>query len=247
VNHRLVQAQKFVRLVVDPHFRRGIRFGVGASVEHLGMMRGRDIATLVDIGANVGQFSLLVTGLLPDVRVEAFEPLRGPAGIFQKLFAGNPRVTLHRVAIGAQQKEASMNVSRREDSSSLLGISVVQTTTFPGTEKVGVENVRVTTLDAELDPSRIVAPALLKLDVQGYELEALRGCASMLHLFDLIYAELSFVELYEGQALAHEVIEFLSDKGFDICGVYNTQSDPDGRSIQCDCLFRRHAGSEISR
>jgi FkbM family methyltransferase len=241
VNHRLVQARKLMRLAVDSRFRRGIRFGVGASVEHLDMIRGREIATLVDIGANVGQFSLLVSGLSPNVRIEAFEPLAGPAEVFRKLFAGNPLVTLHRVAIGSEQKESAMNVSRREDSSSLLGITSIQTATFPGTEKVGVEMVRITTLDSELDANSIVAPAFLKLDVQGYELEALRGCASMLHLFDLVYAELSFVELYAGQALANDVIGFLASHGFDICGVYNTQFDSLGRSIQCDCLFRHGA------
>jgi hypothetical protein len=61
----------------------------------------------------------------------------------------------------------------------------------------------------------------------------------MLHLFDRVYAELSFVEFYEGQALADEVIDFLSQSGFAVEGVYNVQFDENGKSIQCDCLFKR--------
>jgi FkbM family methyltransferase len=228
-----------IRLSRKAEFRRGIRFGVGASVEHLGMMKSIDVATLVDIGANVGQFTLLTLALHPEVNVEAFEPLSGPAAVFRRLFEGNDRVTLHQVAIGPDETSAVMNVSKREDSSSLLPITSRQTDNFPGTEKVGVEKITVTTLSSAVSPDAIRAPALLKLDVQGYELEALRGCRDMLHLFDRVYAELSFVEFYEGQALADEVIDFLSQSGFAVEGVYNVQFDENGKSIQCDCLFKR--------
>ena len=219
MHHRLVQIQKLLRLSGNAEFRRGVRFGVGASVEHLGMMRSLDIATLVDIGANVGQFTLLTVALEPGVRVEAFEPLPGPAAVFRRLFAGNPRVTLHQVAIGPAESVATMNISRREDSSSLLPITALQTESFPGTERVGFEEVRVATLESQIEAERIREPALLKLDVQGYELEALRGCASMLHLIRYVYAELSFAELYEGQSMAHQVIAFLSQAGFTLAGV----------------------------
>ena len=239
MHHRLVQLQKLIRLSRRAEFRRGVRFGVGASVEHLGMMKSIDVATLVDIGANVGQFTLLTLALHPAVNVEAFEPLSGPAAVFRRLFEGDSRVNLHQVAIGPAETTALMNVSKREDSSSLLPITSRQTENFPGTEKVGVETVRVVTLSSVLESDAIRAPALLKLDVQGYELEALRGCADMLHLFDRIYAELSFVEFYEGQALADKVIDFLSKAGFAIDGVHNVQLDENGKSIQCDCLFKR--------
>ncbi|HUQ20913.1 MAG TPA: FkbM family methyltransferase [Gemmatimonadaceae bacterium] len=220
-------------------FRRGVRFGVGAAVEHLGMMKSIDIATLVDVGANVGQFTLLTVALHPNVKVEAFEPLSAPAAVFRRLFNGNKRINLHQVALGATETTAEMNVARREDSSSLLPITAQQTESFPGTDKVGVENITVVTLSSAVSASAIRSPALLKLDVQGYELEALRGCAEMLPLFKYVYAELSFMEFYEGQAMAHEVIDFLARQGFPIEGIYNTQYDANGKSIQCDCLFKR--------
>jgi hypothetical protein len=94
-----------------------------------------------------------------------------------------------------------------------------------------------------LSPSDITSPSLLKLDVQGYELEVLRGCRDMLPLFDYVYAELSFVEFYRGQALADDIMNFLSRSGFTVKGVYNTQYDATGKSIQCDCLFSRPAST----
>lgn len=235
----LTRLAKFARLSARREFRRGLRLGVGASIEHLAVVRSLALNTVVDIGANVGQFTLLVTGVHPRVIVHAFEPLPEPAATFRKLFKGMSSVTLHEVAIGPHATTVLINVSRRQDSSSILPISRLQTESFPGTEKVATVSVRVSPLDAAMKVEDVLKPALLKLDVQGYEMEALRGCERMLHLFNFVFAELSFVELYEGQALAHEVIDFLRAKGFEINGVHNAQYDAAGRSIQCDCLFVR--------
>lgn len=80
-------------------------------------------------------------------------------------------------------------------------------------------------------------PAFLKLDVQGFELEALRGCEDLLGHFSNVYAECSFVELYSGQALAHEIISWLRERGFSLSGVYNMGYDRNGRAVQGDFLF----------
>ena len=83
------------------------------------------------------------------------------------------------------------------------------------------------------------SPALLKLDVQGFEMDALRGCESLLHKFDLIYCECSFIELYTGQKLASDVIAWLAERDFPIKGIYNMSYDSDGVAIQADFLFQR--------
>ncbi len=76
--------------------------------------------------------------------------------------------------------------------------------------------------------------------MQGFELEALRGCESLFGCFRYVYCECSFVELYDGQALAHEVIDYLSQHGFKLAGVYNMTYDKQGIAIQADFLFNRH-------
>jgi hypothetical protein len=87
--------------------------------------------------------------------------------------------------------------------------------------------------------AEIGAPALLKVDVQGFELEALRGCEDLLGRFAYVYAECSFVELYAGQALADEVIAWLRERGFKLRGVHNMDYDRGGQAIQADFLFAR--------
>ena len=75
-------------------------------------------------------------------------------------------------------------------------------------------------------------------DMQGFELEALRGCESLLANFEWIYCECSFVELYSGQKLVADVIDWLSNRGFRLMGMYNPSYDRNGQSIQADFLFR---------
>jgi FkbM family methyltransferase len=206
-------------------------------VEHVRILSGLDCRTVVDIGANRGQFALVARQCQPHARVISFEPLPAAAEKFRAVFAGDDRVTLREVAIGPAPGDATIHVSKRDDSSSLLPITAAQVALFPGTAEADTAIVRVARLREFIPASDIRPPALLKLDVQGYELEALRGCEDMLGQFAYVYAECSFVELYGGQALADEVIAWLREHGLKLCGVYNIDYDRDGRAIQADFLF----------
>lgn len=247
IARRLHQLAKALRLLPNAVFRRGLMHGVGAAIEHRRQIAALELATIVDVGANVGQFTLLATALFPRARVIAFEPLAGPAARFARLFAGNARIMLHRAALGPADAKASMHVSRAADSSSLLPIGGLQAEIFPGTEEVGTEQVTVAPLERFVAAADIVAPALLKIDVQGYELEVLRGAAPLLDRFTWIYVEASFQRLYEGQALAGEVAGFLGRHGFVEAGRYNLMRDAGGREVQADFLYGRAGGANPAR
>ncbi len=201
------------------------------------MLGSLDFAAVVDIGANKGQFSLAAAEALPRAQIHAFEPLREPAATFAALFAGEARVALHQAAIGPTKTTAAINVSQRDDSSSLLAITALQEDLFPGTGLARTEEIEVGPLDSFLGAGDIAAPALLKLDVQGFELEALQGCESLLAGFTHVYVECSFVELYAGQAFAGEVIAWLRERGFGLRGVFNMSYDKAGQAVQADFLF----------
>jgi hypothetical protein len=115
---------------------------------------------------------------------------------------------------------------------------------YSGTHEVRTEAAEVVPLEDRLSRVQIIAPAMLKIDVQGYELQVLQGCQTLLDAFDFIFAELSFVELYTGQALAPQVIGWLSDQGFELRGCFaSALSYKDGQMIQGDFLFRRTASN----
>jgi len=244
MNQFLAQMQgriaKLIGCLMNPVFRRAIvAHRVAAGIEHRRVLRQLAfVRTVIDIGANRGQFSLAVRRWAPGARVIAFEPLAGPAALFRKVFKGDSRVTLQQTAIGPETGERAIHVSAADDSSSLLPISGLQERLYPGTAEVRTERVRVGRLSEFLSPEEIAGPALLKLDVQGFELEALRGCEDLLHCFSHVYAECSFVELYIGQAMAHEVVAWLTKRGFVLKGIYNMSYYRKGQAVQGDFLFR---------
>ena len=228
---------KLGMLLTTKEWRRGLLYGVAAGTEHQHVLRSLSPKTIVDVGAHRGQFSLLCSTIHPDAYIHAFEPLPGPAATFRRLFSSKPEVALHPIALGQRSGPAKMNVSRRSDSSSLLAITPMQARVFPGTEMIGVQTVDVSTMEECLESQMIVPPALLKIDVQGAELDVLKGAAKLIGMFNHIYVECSFAQLYEGQALAHEVVEYLGMAGFTLKGAYNVAYDETGLSVQADFLF----------
>jgi FkbM family methyltransferase len=233
----------------QPLWIRSLAKGVPAGVEHRAMLGAAPCRTVVDVGANRGQFALAVRRHWPAARIFSFEPLSTPAAAFRRVFGGDGLVVLHEAAIGPNAEIGTMHLSRRDDSSSLLAITALQEETFPGTDEVGTVNVRVAPLSAFVGAPDIEAPALLKIDVQGYEMGVLRGCDALLDSFDRVYCECSFIELYEGQELADAVIEWLGRRGLPLTGVFNTAYDDAGRAVQADFLFerRRAAGNGEDR
>ncbi len=128
-------------------------------------------------------------------------------------------------------------MSERDDSSSLLPIGKSQSELFPHTGEREVRETPVRPLHEAIGTKELSSPALLKIDVQGFELEVLKGCCSMLDCFVWAYVECSFIELYVGQARADEVIAWLRERGFVLTGVYNMAYDESGRAIHPDFLF----------
>ena len=236
----LKKSEKLAAILKFPYYRsKMFRHRVASGVEHERLLSGLDCRTVVDIGANRGQFALVARQCLPHARVISFEPLPAAAVKFRAVFAGDDLVTFYEAAIGPAPGNATIHVSKRDDSSSLLPITTTQVALFPGTAEVATATVRVATLREFVSAEDIQPPAFLKLDVQGYELEALRGCEDLLDRFAYVYAECSFVELYAGQAMADEVIAWLRECGFRLRGVHNTDYDRYGRAIQADFLFAR--------
>lgn len=246
IDKLIAKARKLAGILAAPEWRRALlRHRVAAGVEHGPVLHGvADFRTVVDIGANRGQFALLARRLFPAARIISFEPLEAPANTLDQVFATDAATVCHRAAIAAEAGEKTIHVSRSDDSSSLLPITAVQRRLFPGTEEAHTATIRSGRLGDFVSPAELARPALLKMDVQGYELQALQGCEELLDRFDYVYAECSFIELYEGQGLADGVIAWLRERDFAMCGVYNVTYDARGKAVQADFLFRRRPREE---
>lgn len=223
---KLVKAS---RLFAHAPWRHALlKHRVAASLEHAPLADLIEPSTILDVGANRGQFALWARSTWPNARIVAFEPIPTEAAIFTQVLPG---ATLHRSALGDRSGEAAIHLSARLDSSSLLPIGEGQTTRYPGTHEIGTMSVPVRRLDEVIDcPS---APALLKIDVQGYEMWTLMGAERLLPSLTWVYVECSERELYVGQALRDDLTRWLDERGFVQTAVISD------RGIQSDILFSR--------
>ena len=229
---------KAILLSLDRSWYRAlVFFKVAPSIEHVAVLKSLQPDLIVDVGANRGQFTLAALNVLPQANILCFEPLESAYNGLISLFDGESRVSMHNTAIGDIDTYMSMNVSNKEDSSSLLEISDLQAEIFPGTEHSDFEKVAVCRLSKFMTNDLLDKNILIKIDVQGYELEVLRGAGEILSKVQTIYVECSFIELYAQQAAAKDVIEFLSTHGFSLDGVYNLEYDALGMAVQGDFLF----------
>lgn len=238
VSKHLVQARKAASALGSGLERRALRLGVAASGVHQPLLSRLQPQTVIDVGANRGQFALDVAKALPDTRVYSFEPMPEAAAVYRRVFAGSGTHEVIPTALGSTTGKAVLHVSSDDDSSSLLPIGERQSELFPGTEEQATVEVDVTTLDGALAGKALARPLMLKLDVQGFELEVLRGAVATLHATDWVYVECSFEELYDGQALASDVERWLVDHGFGLAGI-GAVTKARGHVVQADLLFSR--------
>jgi FkbM family methyltransferase len=221
--------------------RRALRCGVLPCLVHQRVLRSIRPALVLDIGANRGQFTLDALRVDPLVEVRAFEPLSSEADVFRSAVGGLPNVVLDRRGLWSVSGSLPMHTSAAADSSSLLPISSLQVAAFPGTAASGEVQVDVVRLDDVLAPADVcTGRSLLKIDVQGGELEVLRGAGALLASIDWVYVELSLVEFYVGQPLASEVWSYLQTSGFELSDL-GPVTRRGGRTVQFDALFERRS------
>ena len=200
------------------------------------------IGLVVDVGASSGQYARLLRAAGYAGAIESFEPLSNPFGRLAKRAVGDPRWRCHRLALGDRPQVTTINVAGNSLSSSLLEMTELHQAHAPGSATVATETITVARLDdlaGELfrGDERI----FLKLDVQGYELAALRGAEGTLEQVRAIELELSLVELYRGQPLLPEVLEHLLDRGYRCVGLDPVFIDHEtGYLLQVDALFVRN-------
>ena len=236
--NKLVKAVRVIS-TLHPRLCKSLTRGVAASTEHFEVLKSLGaIDNIIDIGANRGQFSLAARYSFPGASIFAFEPLLEPCETYRKNFASDDATTVYNTAIGIAEATAVIHVSGRDDSSSLLPITDTQDQLFPGTGEVGTTTIQVDRLDSLLSLSQLAGRTILKIDVQGFEAQVLQGAEGLLSEIFLVYIECSFVELYESQALANEVIDWLHQRAFIVSGVFNVSYDKNHHAVQADFLFR---------
>lgn len=200
----------------------------------------RDIDTVLDIGANEGQYAALVRAAGYSGRIVSVEPLPDAFDRLVRRSRTDPRWVGERRAVGAKIGRITIRVSANSYSSSVLPLTTAHLDVAPESRVVKSIEVDVTTV-AALAEAHDLAPdhTLLKIDTQGFEGAVLDGAGAWLDRVAAVQLEVSHVELYVGQALEPELTARLASHG-----LVPWTNDPgisaaNGRLLQSDVLFVR--------
>jgi FkbM family methyltransferase len=220
---------------------RRLRPGTDFARRRHELMAAAGVTVALDVGASVGLYARELRRLGFKGRIISFEPLPSAYQQLTVNAASDPAWETRRTALGASNDEATLLVASRETSSSLLEMQQTHLGAAPDSALASRQPVSVTRLDDLATELRLEGESLLlKLDVQGYEGEVLRGAERTLTDTTVLEVELSFVELYAGQPLFDEVKRTLESTGFALVDLEPVLAHPEtGELLQVNGIFRR--------
>ena len=193
----------------------------------------------VDLGANVGEWTIDVARSMPHTSIVAVEP--SPT-VYEQLFANTrhlPQVETLAKAVADENGRAVFHVTNSSVFGSLLAPTLDGTRAYAGSARVkDTVEVEVTTLDDLLDERPV---SLLKIDVQGAELKVIAGGKDVLSRTSAIIAEMNFLTLYQDGSSAGTLHQAFAEVGFTAWSMAPPTYAPDGRLSNADVCYVRDA------
>lgn len=218
-----------------------IRSTVAWKYSLVGRLRERGIDSVLDVGANTGQFAQQLRKAGFDGQIFSFEPMSSAFAKLRAAAALDTKWSVFNFALGDRQEARRLHVAGNSVSSSLLEISSFALKIEPTAAAIGDETVQVDTLDAVLsvlglDPAR----ALLKMDVQGFEQQVIAGAGSAMAHLPGVVTECSLTTVYDGEWLFSDVVRFFLSNGFRLVHADPVFTDTNtGDVLQVDAHFWR--------
>ena len=199
-----------------------------------------NVKSIVDVGANKGQFvnKLLKKGF--NGKILSFEPLYDEHNYLKKLSKKkNKWIIEERCALGKRNSKKKIYVSGNSESSSLLKILPKHTDIRPDSKIVDTQEINVKRLDNfKKKICKLEKHILLKIDCQGSEMDVLIGANKIIKNFRCIFLEVSLVNLYKKQKLWLEIIKYLKKINFEVWSVDQLlKNNKTGQTYQLDIFF----------
>ena len=169
----------------------------------------RNLRTVVDVGANVGQWSTMLLDLVTPEKLIIVEPQPSAFVQLEQLFGSRANVELHRVAVGESDGTTKFRVTRDTTGASVLPPKEEMRELVGGNWSVEAEiEVPMKKLDSLLH--HIAGISLLKIDVQGYEKAVLAGSLECLARTDFLLIEANYMPQYIGGSWFGEIHQILT-------------------------------------
>jgi len=232
---------QFADTFLNPLLSRYIGFRIIRSFPTFDEVRNRlikelQILSAIDGGANQGQWAMRLRGQNKEINIFSFEPVSFTFEALSKNAANDTKWEVLNFALGEFAGLKQINLSDNLSMSASIKDPLDHLEVYPSVKFENSESIKVIRLD-ESGAANEPGPLLLKLDVQGFELEALKGARLIMKKVALIEIETSFREMYTGEVKHTQLITWLESEGFTIYTIAPPAIDKLGRIGYLDCLL----------
>lgn len=205
------------------------------------LLQHYSIDTILDVGANQGQYAVSMRKAGFKGKIVSFEPLSAAYKILAEKAGKDPKWSTVQTALGDVTGQKTLNIAKKPQASSIRKMNPALMDSSDEMEFTGREEIDIQTLDSLFDT--YVGPnenVYLKIDTQGYERNVIDGARHSLARIMGMQVELSLVELYEGEMVFDEMIGYIKKSGYTLMslepGYFDKQT---GQLLQVDAIFFR--------
>jgi len=251
----MLKIKEFVYLVVNTYLLKpfGLKLIRNIGEDPVDVMKrllgDYEVGHVIDGGAYQGDFSLQIAKAFPFATIYAFEPQNESYALVSDATSNIPRIKTYNCALSSNSGKFIFHTNISPLTSSLSNTSEEGLRYFQEyNQPSGEEEVQVTSLFDFLSAEKIPTIDILKLDLQGHELQAIKGMVEFISSVKLIFIEVEFIEIYQDAPLFSEVETYLREKGFVFYNFFGLVRSPrDGRLLYGDAIFFNREHISISK
>jgi FkbM family methyltransferase len=203
------------------------------------LFRVHNINTVIDVGANHGQYARSLRKMKYSGEIHSFEPLSKAYAELQQLSMGDPAWHTYNHALGSAASQLDINVTSYDDFSSFLKPTDYCDDVFSYKSQIDhTELVEIKRMDHVFSQFEKNNAIHLKMDTQGFDLEVFAGVGDILNNIKSLQSEISIRQLYEGMPDYITSLQTFRDAGFNISGFFPVTRDKKDLSvIEFDCVM----------
>jgi len=194
---------------------------------------------IFDVGAYTGKITIEYKKIFPKSTIYCFEPFPDSFRELQQL-SSDRSIKTYQIAISDRQGKTTLYLSADPTCNSFFPRPTAGVKYYSQKAgSVGETEVDTTTIDQFCNTENISQIDILKLDIEGAEIRALKGASDKLskHAISIIYTEVMFVRHYEGGCLFHELTTLLEYYGYSLFDVYNLKRSKNGQLRWGNAIF----------
>ena len=201
--------------------------------------RGVRFKYILDVGANFGNWTRMVKNVFPDSVLYMIEPLSEMESHLRKVCEDFPGTKY--ILKGAGSKIEEHVITTWGDNLASANCIVPENEYLKSINKQ--RTIQIITIDSLIENGEIEIPEFVKMDIQGFELEALKGATKLFGNTELFILETALFEFTKGRPVISEIINFMTSQGYEIYDFPGFLRRPfDGALGQIDVCFAKRDG-----